>query len=112
MPRTFASEKIASFGHPCNSQENSLFNVLACYAKMNPDVGYCQGMNFLAAMILIGVDFDELVAFTILTQLMGEQGNFRQLYCSNLQMLYNLADEVQVWLYNEHIEIEQLFEQE
>ena len=41
--------------------------MLAAYAKLAPDVGYCQGMNFLAGMILIGVDFDELSAFVILT---------------------------------------------
>ena len=51
-------------------------------------------MNFLAGMILIGVDFDEVVAFVILVQLMGEQGNFRNLYNSSLQMLYSLSDEV------------------
>jgi hypothetical protein len=58
-------------------------------------------MNFLAAMILIGVDYDEVVAFVILSELMGSQGNFGKLYNSGLQMLYNLSDEVHVWLYNE-----------
>lgn len=94
MPRTFSTLEIPNFRQAISSQENSLFNVLACYAKMTPDIGYCQGMNFLAGMILIGVDFDELIAFTILVQLMGEQGNFRNLYSCTLQMLYSLADEV------------------
>jgi hypothetical protein len=101
VPRTFAKAEIASFKQPISSRENSLFNVLSSYAKMAPDVGYCQGMNFFVGMILIGVDFDEVVAFTILTHLMGEHGNFRNLYNPSLQMLYSLADEVQVWLYNE-----------
>ncbi len=79
---------------PCSSQENSLFNVLACYAKLAPDVGYCQGMNFFAGMILIGIDFDEVVAFAILVQLMSDQGGFRNMYTNSLQMLYSLADEV------------------
>jgi hypothetical protein len=57
-------------------------------------VGYCQGMNFFAGMILIGVDFDEVVAFAILVQLMSDQGGFRNMYTNSLQMLYNLADEV------------------
>lgn len=68
--------------------------MLACYAKIAPDVGYCQGMNFFAGMILIGVDFDEVIAFAMLVQLMGDQGNFRNLYNCTLQMLYSLADEV------------------
>lgn len=61
-------------------------------------------------MILIGVDFDEVVAFTILVQLMGDQGGFRNMYTSSLQMLYELADEVQVWLYNEEQDLERFFE--
>jgi hypothetical protein len=101
VPRTLSANEIASFKADFGSQENSLFNLLSCYAKMNPDVGYCQGMNFFAGMILIGVDFDELVAFTIFVQLMGDQGSFRNLYKCTLQMLYALADEVQVYLYNE-----------
>lgn len=72
VARTFGKEQIESFTLPVGSQENSLYNVLACYAKLAPDVGYCQGMNFFAGMILIGVDFDEVVAFTFLVQLMGD----------------------------------------
>lgn len=110
VARTFGKEQIHSFLLPIASQENSLYNVLACYAKLAPDVGYCQGMNFFAGMILIGVDFDEVVAFAILVQLMSDQGGFRNMYTNSLQMLYNLADEVQVWLYNEEQELEQFFE--
>ena len=84
VSRTFAKEEISNFMLPASSRENTLYNVLACFAKLSPDVGYCQGMNFFVAMILIGVDFDEVVAFSILVQLMGEQGNFRNLYTSSL----------------------------
>lgn len=35
-----------------------------------PEIGYAQGMNFLAAMILVGVDMDEHYAFTILVHLL------------------------------------------
>jgi len=68
-------------------------------------------MNFFAGMILIGVDFDEVIAFTILVQLMSDQGGFRNMYSNSLKMLYSLADEVQVWLYNEEQDLEQFFEQ-
>jgi len=94
VPRTFSQQEISNFQQPISSQDNSLYNVLACYAKIAPDVGYCQGMNFFAGMILIGVDFDEVIAFAMLFQLMGDQGNFRNLYNCTLQMLYSLADEV------------------
>ena len=32
--------------------KNRLFNVLKAYQAYDPQIGYCQGMNFLAAMLL------------------------------------------------------------
>ena len=55
-----------------DSQENGLYNVLAAYAKHCPEIGYCQGMNYLAGLILIGVDFDEVRAFVIFVHLLGD----------------------------------------
>ncbi|KAI3677113.1 hypothetical protein L1987_86737 [Smallanthus sonchifolius] len=48
LPRTFP-------GHPALNEEgrNSLRRLLLAYARHNPDVGYCQGMNFFAAMLLL-----------------------------------------------------------
>ncbi|XP_071742694.1 uncharacterized protein, partial [Rutidosis leptorrhynchoides] len=48
LPRTFP-------GHPALNEEgrNSLRRVLLAYARHNPDVGYCQAMNFFAAMLLL-----------------------------------------------------------
>ncbi|KAL8214451.1 hypothetical protein R6Q57_003900 [Mikania cordata] len=42
-------------GHPALNEEgrNSLRRLLLAYARHNPDVGYCQGMNFFAAMLLL-----------------------------------------------------------
>jgi len=59
-----------------DSGTNSLYNVLAAYAKHAPEVGYCQGMNYLVGLILIGVDFDEVAAFVILERLLGEYAQF------------------------------------
>ena len=48
MDRTFSDE-----GGPVDkSQEQILKNILCCYAKRNPTVGYCQGLNFLVAFML------------------------------------------------------------
>jgi hypothetical protein len=44
------------------------------YSKHLPEVGYCQGMNYLVALILIGTDFDEFLAFAILDRLMLGDG--------------------------------------
>ncbi|KAJ0959645.1 putative Rab-GTPase-TBC domain-containing protein [Helianthus annuus] len=48
LPRTFP-------GHPALNEEgrNSLRRLLLAYARHNPDVGYCQAMNFFAAMLLL-----------------------------------------------------------
>nr|XP_043611945.1 rab GTPase-activating protein 1-like [Erigeron canadensis] len=48
LPRTFP-------GHPALNEEgrNSLRRLLLAYAQHNPDVGYCQAMNFFAAMLLL-----------------------------------------------------------
>ncbi|CAI9268107.1 unnamed protein product [Lactuca saligna] len=48
LPRTFP-------GHPALNEEgrDSLRRLLLAYARHNPDVGYCQAMNFFAAMLLL-----------------------------------------------------------
>ncbi|GBG62301.1 hypothetical protein CBR_g29911 [Chara braunii] len=48
LPRTFP-------GHPALDQNgrNALRRLLTAYARHNPSVGYCQGMNFLAALLLL-----------------------------------------------------------
>jgi hypothetical protein len=52
---------------------NPLYNVLLAYSKHNQVVGYCQGMNYLTALILVGVDMKEDIAFTILMKLMEDK---------------------------------------
>ncbi|KAL4560558.1 hypothetical protein LXL04_032711 [Taraxacum kok-saghyz] len=48
LPRTFP-------GHPALNEEgrDSLRRLLLAYARHNPEVGYCQAMNFFAAMLLL-----------------------------------------------------------
>jgi len=47
IPRTFP-ENIYFDVH-----KNELFNVLVAFAHQNPEVGYCQGLNYIAGLILI-----------------------------------------------------------
>jgi hypothetical protein len=35
--------------------QNRLYNVLKAYANLDPEIGYCQGMNFIAAMLLLNI---------------------------------------------------------
>ena len=82
--------------------------MLASFAKHCPEVGYCQGMNFLAGLILIGVDFNEVSAFVILEKLLGEYGGLASIYDGKLSKLFSLSDHVYSWLLQTEPELEEL----
>jgi len=48
--RTFPH--IAEFKNPVQSGENRLFNVLKAFSAYDSETGYCQGMNFIAGLLL------------------------------------------------------------
>ncbi|CAK9055285.1 Ecotropic viral integration site 5 protein homolog (EVI-5) (Neuroblastoma stage 4S gene protein) [Durusdinium trenchii] len=50
IPRTFPEDP--KFGP---RQQESLFRILKAYANLCPDVGYCQGMNFIVGLLLLVV---------------------------------------------------------
>ncbi|KAL6763534.1 TBC-domain-containing protein [Haematococcus lacustris] len=56
----------------------SLCSVLLAYSIHNPQVGYCQGLNFVAAMLLVSTDKQPETAFWLLTALLE-----RILYINN-----------------------------
>lgn len=62
IPRTFP-ENIYFEVH-----KNELFNVLVAFAHQNSEVGYCQGLNYIAGLILI-VTKDEHTTFWLLKHL-------------------------------------------
>lgn len=53
------------FTHEKNDLRPALFNVLVAYAKYNPRIGYCQGLNYIAGLMLLIVRKEE-VAFWLL----------------------------------------------
>ncbi|GAQ82371.1 GTPase activating protein [Klebsormidium nitens] len=65
LPRTFP-------GHPVldGGGRDALRRLLTAFARHNPDVGYCQGMNFLAALLLLLMP--EEAAFWTLTALVDD----------------------------------------
>ncbi|KAK9836023.1 hypothetical protein WJX81_006680 [Elliptochloris bilobata] len=63
----------------------SLERVLKAYAALDPEVNYCQGMNFLAALLLVWLPRED-AAYGALVVLMRERG-LRSLYASDLAML-------------------------
>lgn len=62
IPRTFP-ENIYF-----NVHKNEFFNVLVAFAHQNTSVGYCQGLNYIAGLILI-ITKDELSTFWLLKHL-------------------------------------------
>ncbi|KAL6752645.1 rab-GTPase-TBC domain-containing protein [Haematococcus lacustris] len=64
-PRTYPSHQRFA----CPEGRRALRNVLTAYAAYDPDVGYCQGMNFLAGLLLMNLP-TEALAFEGLVLLM------------------------------------------
>ncbi|KAL9963401.1 hypothetical protein ACROYT_G026911 [Oculina patagonica] len=59
--------------HFSNNQADmrpALYNVLVAYAKHNPRIGYCQGLNYIAGLMLLIVRKEE-VAFWLLDVIVG-----------------------------------------
>ena len=52
--------------------QKALGNVLTAYAVYNPEVGYCQGMNFMAGFLLIVSGSREKESFCLLTALLSQ----------------------------------------
>ncbi|KDQ21745.1 hypothetical protein BOTBODRAFT_26172 [Botryobasidium botryosum FD-172 SS1] len=70
LGRTFPHHAFFSDGQGIG-QEN-LFNVLKAYALYDPEVGYCQGLAFIVATLLLNMPDEE--AFCILIRLMYSYG--------------------------------------
>lgn len=88
LSRTFP--EIEEFKLDVNSGKNRLYNVLKAYAHYDPEVGYCQGMNYVAAMLLRYIQSEEQ-AFLVFVSLM-ETGGWRELYQVSMARLHQLLD--------------------
>ncbi|CAI2384326.1 unnamed protein product [Moneuplotes crassus] len=58
LDRTFSD--IPEFCKENSQNKRILLNILLSYTKRNPQIGYCQGMNYLAATLLRVFDDEEL----------------------------------------------------
>ncbi|KAJ1974691.1 GTPase-activating protein [Dimargaris verticillata] len=66
LPRTLPHEEF--FKDPQGAGQESLFRVLKAYALHDPQVGYCQGIAFIVAPLLMNMPEEE--AFCVLIRLM------------------------------------------
>lgn len=68
-PRTFSDK--TTFDKPC---QQSLFRVLNAFVNVHPTIGYFQGMNFVAGILLIVSGFNEEETFWALHCMIFEFG--------------------------------------
>ena len=68
--RTYRDNEM--FRERYNSRQQALFHVLAAYSVYNTEVGYCQGMSQIAALLLMYLPEEE-DAFWALSQLMANK---------------------------------------
>lgn len=90
---------LEKFNQKIESGKNRLYNVLKAYALYDPDVGYTQGMNFIAALILLHVE-NEVVAWRIFVQVLAKD-NWRRLYLYQTPKLFELTDQIRKYLNKE-----------
>lgn len=72
------------------NKANELFNVIKAYSLFDPDVGYTQGMIFIAVPLIMNMN--EAECFCLLVNLMKEY-NLRDLFCPDMQGLHKLLYE-------------------
>lgn len=100
--RTFKSYSL--FTASVDSGDNKLFNLLKVYALiLDPVVGYTQGMNFIAAIILMHVP-NEILACQIFTKVL-QQDNWARIFINSTPKLFDLSKEILDKLQTENINL-------
>ncbi|KAL8271714.1 hypothetical protein Esti_004309 [Eimeria stiedai] len=68
VPRTFPELPAVD-----RDAQGMLFRILNAFANLHVEVGYCQGMNFIAGLLLLVSSFDEFEAFSFFCFVMVHQ---------------------------------------
>lgn len=69
-----------------------LYNLLRAYAAYDIDIGYSQGLAFIAAFLIMHIPNDELAFYSLVIIMLNQQYNIRWLYendCINLQSMFS-----------------------
>ena len=72
--RTFPTHSY--FSTQLGAGQLSLYNLLKAYSLLDPEVGYCQGLSFVAGVLLLHMGEEE--AFNMLKFLMYDMGLRKQ----------------------------------
>ncbi|KAJ8980381.1 hypothetical protein NQ317_009375 [Molorchus minor] len=82
LGRTFPNHSY--FSSPMGPGQLALFNLLKAYSLLDPEVGYCQGLSFVAGVLLLHME--EHQAFFLLRHLMYRRG-LRKQYLPDMVVL-------------------------
>ncbi|XP_029168192.1 TBC1 domain family member 1 isoform X2 [Nylanderia fulva] len=82
LGRTFPNHPY--FSSPLGPGQLALFNLLKAYSLLDHEVGYCQGLSFVAGVLLLHMAEDQ--AFFLLRHLMFRRG-LRKLYLPDMAAL-------------------------
>ena len=88
LDRTYPKHPLFMRGNESHALDK-LDNVLRAYANFAPEIGYCQGLNFLVALLLMQMPEED--AFWMLVVLMKEpRFNLQRLFGPGLPMLQDM----------------------
>ncbi|KAK9507288.1 hypothetical protein O3M35_007179 [Rhynocoris fuscipes] len=90
------------FSSPLGPGQLALFNILKAYSLLDPEVGYCQGLSFLSAVLLLHMSEKE--AFYLLKHLMFRRG-LRCRYLPDMSALQVSLYQLSRLLHDRHPEL-------
>jgi hypothetical protein len=89
LHRTFPDHPM--FDSPKKYGQNALRNILRAYAAYDPDVGYCQGMGFIAAMFLLHMRNEEIAFWSMVSVMYDKE--WRYVYNDSTPKLIDMLSE-------------------
>jgi hypothetical protein len=89
-------------------KKEKLFNILKAYSIYDPEVGYCQGTNYIIALFLINIT-SQRASFWTFSQLMDNL-NWRDLYVDKTPKLLRLLNIFRIKLRDNIPDIYEYFE--
>lgn len=95
QPSSSTSDDSETIGSSWNTKkgENMLFNILLAYANYDEQVGYVQGLNYIAAMLLMHIQDEEKVFWCMIYLL--NRRNWRSIYMEDMPRLMDILDHVE-----------------
>jgi hypothetical protein len=106
VPRTFSECQAFT-----EEDRASLCRILNAYAFLNPQVGYCQGMGYVAGVLLLASGGCEHEALFFFVRLMEDCG-LRELYSEGFPLMHKYVEDFQFFMDELLPELQQHFNRE